>query len=85
MKSNYVKISILVIAIMLGGCEREKNVDYSLENEETTTPHSMETQPEKNQERLNNDMHPNSSAPILNDNAISGVETSSDSTRTPSQ
>lgn len=80
MKSNYVKISILVIAIMLVGCEREKNVDYSLQNEETTTPHSMEIQPEKNQETLPKDMHPNSSAPILNDNGISSVVTSSDST-----
>jgi hypothetical protein len=82
MKNLLVKSIALSFVFTLAACEKNKTTDNSALRQETTTPHSMETDPvPTNNNQLHDDMQHEASVPVTNEAGTSDTHTGSATTQ----
>ncbi|ENU24280.1 hypothetical protein F993_01167 [Acinetobacter proteolyticus] len=81
MKNLLVKSLALSFVFTLVACEKNKTTDNSALRQETTTPHSMETEPATNSNQLHDDMQHDASVPVTNEDGTSEAHTGSATTQ----
>ena len=77
MKNLLAKSIALSFVFTLAACEKNKTADNSALRQETTTPHSMETEPVPNSNQLHDDMQHEASVPVTNQDGTSDAHTGS--------
>lgn len=81
MNNLLVKSLVLSCVFTLVACEKNKTTDNTALRQETTTPHSMQTESPTNSNQLHDDMQHDASIPVTNENSTSEVHTESATTQ----